>query len=72
MSNTFKCPMCIVEYSIPDLELYQVYNKEGDETEFNCKNCGVDMIITSVVLEWRFDTSVNRDPTKKRPTPGGE
>jgi len=56
--SDFTCPSCDKEYSISDLELYEVYEEDGKETEFDCV-CGEELIITSTVDSWSFDVEVN-------------
>ena len=52
--SDFQCPKCNEEYTISDLELYAVYDEDGKETDFKCKECDCEMIITSVVTGWEF------------------
>ena len=54
----FICPSCGELYNIGELELYEVYKKDGQETEFICAVCGKEMLITSVVTDWNFETEV--------------
>lgn len=53
----FCCPKCGHEYSIEDLELWEVYEEDGKETDITCGECDSDMVITSKVTGWRFEVS---------------
>lgn len=55
----FSCPKCNQRYSVNNLELWDVYESEGKETEFTCDECDSDFIITSTVKEWEFNTELN-------------
>ena len=57
----FKCPNCGEEHSIKDLELWEVYEGDGKETELACGECGSDMVITSRVTGWVFEASLPED-----------
>ena len=59
MSDTFTCPECQHEHAIAELELWQVYEADGKETEINCNGCDADLIITSTVDSWSFGCEVN-------------
>lgn len=59
MSDRFKCPECDKKYSISELELWSAYDEDGKETEFDCSNCGAELIITSTVDSWSFEAEVN-------------
>ena len=52
--SDFKCPDCGKGHSISDMELWEVYDEEGKETELNCLGCDKDLIITSLVDGWSF------------------
>lgn len=54
----FTCPKCNKEYSISDLELWEVYEDDGKETELTCGACDADMIITSRVTGWEFEATI--------------
>lgn len=57
--DTFKCPKCEKVYDINDLELWGVYDRDGAHTEFNCTECDAEILITSTVIEWKFETELN-------------
>ena len=52
------CPSCNHEHSISDMELWQVYEEDGCETEIDCEKCEKPLIITSQVTGWTFDVEV--------------
>lgn len=57
----FKCPACGEEYEINDLELWEVYEEDGKETELACGACDTDMVITSRVKGWEFEVQLPED-----------
>ena len=57
MSN-FTCPSCCATHNIDRLEMWQLYEEDGKETEFDCPDCGAEIIITSVVNSWSFETEI--------------
>ena len=59
MSDKFECPNCGNEHSVSDLELWELYDNDGKETEFDCTKCDSPLIITSHVTDWYFDVEVN-------------
>ena len=58
--SDFECPNCGDEFCIYDLELWEVYEEDGKETEITCSRCDTDIIITSSVVAWSFE-AVERD-----------
>ena len=58
MSDSIKCPKCEKEHEIGEMELWDVYEEDGKETEINCPNCDADLIITSQVIGWSFETEL--------------
>ena len=60
MSDTFNCPNCKHEYSVGDLEKWELY-EEGAETEFDCERCDTEMIIVSSIKQWEFTTEITGD-----------
>ena len=59
MSDEIICPKCGHEHSINDMELWEVYEEDGKETELDCHNCSADLVVTSVITGWSFDTELN-------------
>lgn len=58
MSSNFSCPECGELHDIGRLEMWELYEEDGKETEFDCPDCGAEIIITSVVHEWTFETEI--------------
>lgn len=58
MSDQFNCPKCDQDFSISNLEMWDLYD-DGKETEFDCTNCGCEMIINSLASGWTFETESN-------------
>jgi predicted RNA-binding Zn-ribbon protein involved in translation (DUF1610 family) len=54
--SDFNCPKCGESYEVGELELWEVYDEDGKETEMTCEECDSDMIITSQVTGWTFST----------------
>ncbi len=54
MSN-FICPNCKQDFDVNELELWEVYEEDGKETEFKCDSCDADILITSSIVAWSFD-----------------
>ena len=55
MSDVFVCPECGHEHSISDLELWEVYDEDGKQTDFNCSKCETELLINSRITGWEFD-----------------
>jgi hypothetical protein len=53
------CPDCGHEHSISKMELWNVYEGDGAETELDCGGCDKPLIITSQVVEWSFEVEIN-------------
>ena len=58
MSENIYCPKCGHEHNISKMELYQVYDEDGKETEIDCNGCELPIIITSSVTGWSFDVEL--------------
>ena len=58
MNDSFNCPSCGISHNIGRLELWTVYDSDGEETEYNCTICGVNMIITSSIAGWEFEAEI--------------
>jgi hypothetical protein len=64
--SDFLCPKCGKEYIISDIDLWEVYECEGKETDFTCYGCEYDFIIVSdlgyfiwddeKVMVWEFES----------------
>jgi len=54
MSNDFKCPYCQDEHNVNDLELWEVFEEDGKETEIECQSCEREFIVVSHAT-WRFE-----------------
>ena len=61
MSDTIECPECQNETTIESMELWEVYDDDGKETEFVCDGCGNSVIIISEITGWRFDVQMSDD-----------
>ena len=59
MRDSFTCPNCSKKHDIERLELWNVYNSDGEETEYDCTICDANIIITSRVTGWEFDSELN-------------
>ena len=57
--SDFICIECDHEYSISDLELWEVYKEDGKETYFKCTECEAELVITSIVIGWEFNAELN-------------
>lgn len=57
-SDSFKCPNCKKEYTIAELELWEVYEEDDKQTEINCPGCNAEIILTSQVTGWHFDAEL--------------
>ena len=55
----FICTECDHEYLISDIELWEVYEEDGKETEFTCTECEAELVITSSVIEWKLEAELN-------------
>ena len=55
----FNCPSCKKAYCINDLEMWEVYDECGKETEFKCQSCDTEIKITSVVTGWKFEAEIS-------------
>ena len=53
------CPECGEEHSISSMELWEVYEEDGKETEMDCHGCEKPLIITSQVTGWHFEVELN-------------
>ena len=60
-SDGFKFPSCKTEFTIAELEMYEVYEEESKQTEFDCTRCQAEIIITSNVTGWSFDTELRSE-----------
>jgi len=60
-TDIFLCPSCGHEHSISDMELWEVYEEDGKETEYECSMCQKEFIITSEVIGWNFETELIED-----------
>ena len=58
MSDTLVCPECGYEHSVDELEMYEIYDEDGKETELDCHGCDIPLLITSVISQWQFDIQV--------------
>jgi DNA-directed RNA polymerase subunit RPC12/RpoP len=58
MSDEIKCPECGYVDNIAKMELFSVYDSEGEETEIDCSGCDSRLIITSIVTGWKFEVEV--------------
>lgn len=58
MSDGFNCPKCDNRFDIGKLELWEVYDEDGKETELDCV-CGAEFIVTSCVNSWSFGTELS-------------
>lgn len=54
--SDFKCSGCNKGYEIDKLELWQVYDGEGAQTDFTCTECQTEFTITTEIVEWKFTT----------------
>ncbi len=59
MSDNFECPECGHNHIIYDIELWEVYEEDGKETEFTCIDCECEFIIRSEILSWSFNTEAS-------------
>lgn len=59
--NTFECPACSKEYDIEEIELWEVYEEDGKQTNFTCHDCDAEMVITSTVIGWDFEAILEED-----------
>lgn len=57
MSDGFDCPKCEQHFDIGELQLFEVYDEDGKETEFDCE-CGAEFVVTSCINSWSFDTEL--------------
>ena len=58
MSHIITCPTCGTDHSIADMELWEVYEEDGKETEIECHECEKVIKITSRITGWHFDTEL--------------
>ena len=56
--SDFSCPNCKKEFDINELELWEVYEEDGKETEFSCTSCEAEILITSSVVAWSFEVEI--------------
>lgn len=59
MNDIFKCPECGHVHDIGKLELWNVYEKECKQTEYDCNGCGKPLIVISIVTGWTFEVEMN-------------
>lgn len=62
MSNDeINCPHCDHVSEISKLELWEVYEFDGKETDITCSQCDKEFRIISTVDSWIFNTEVIDD-----------
>ncbi len=58
-SDSFKCPKCKHVFTVAETELYDVYEVDGKQTEFDCTKCDTEFVISSEVTGWKFSTELS-------------
>ena len=57
----FKCDKCETQYTIAELEMWEVYEEDGKQTEFICNNCDASLTISSSITGWTFEAEADED-----------
>lgn len=56
--SEFTCPHCTNILDVNDMELWEVYEEDGKETETDCPECGTTIKIISSIVLWSFEAEL--------------